>query len=215
MVNRRLSSRAYFKQFSLLICISFGILGYAFLGAAVAADTKLLEQLKDGQHVLFIRHAYAPGYGDPEGFRLDQCETQRNLNEQGRQQARGIGKWLTKEGILRAQVFSSPWCRCLETAKLLQKGEPAAIPELGSFFNQMSQAKTRTRELEKWLQSRQAESLNSNPKKREHLPIILVTHHVNIEAFTGKVVSVGDAVLVKLNRDGQYVSHVVYPSPSF
>ena len=111
------------------------------------------------------------------------------------------------QGITSAKVMSSPWCRCTDTAKLLNKGQVTIAPALGSFFDDMSMEKEQTRNLEKLIQAQ----LNENPKK----PIILVTHHVNIQAFTGKVVNVGDMVLAKVDKNGKFLSQQIYPSPSF
>ena len=152
-----------------------------------------------------MRHADAPGIGDPAGYKLDQCATQRNLGERGRKQAELIGTWLTKQGIDKAQVFSSPWCRCVDTAKLLKKGAVTIEASLGSFFDDMSLEKSQTQALQTFIK-------NSLAKKSQP-PLVLVTHHVNIQAFTGKVVNVGDMVLVKVNQAGQYVGHTHFPSP--
>ena len=177
------------------------------VAGAQPASAGLLEDLTDGQHVLLMRHADAPGYGDPAGYQLDKCSTQRNLGDRGKKQAMLIGQWLTNQGIASAKVISSPWCRCIDSAKLLSKGKVTIAPALGSFFDDMSMEKEQTRNLEKLIQSQ----LNENPKT----PIILVTHHVNIQAFTGKVVNVGDMVLAKVDKNGKFLSQQVYPSPSF
>ena len=89
----------------------------ALLPAARASDT-VRDLLRRGGVVLAMRHALAPGTFDPEGFRLDDCSTQRNLNDEGREQARRIGGWLRAQGLQPARVRSSPWCRCIETAML-------------------------------------------------------------------------------------------------
>ena len=174
---------------------------------AMPASANLASSLSDGQHVLLMRHADAPGYGDPVGYQLDKCSTQRNLGDKGRQQAVAIGKWLGNQGISTANIISSPWCRCLDTASLLNKGPVNISPVLGSFFDDMSLEKQQTQDLEKLIQGQ----LKENPKTS----LILVTHHVNIQAYTGKVVNVGDMVLVKVNRDGKHLSHAIYPSPKF
>ncbi|WP_251374381.1 histidine phosphatase family protein [Polynucleobacter sp. MWH-Aus1W21] len=174
---------------------------------ALPVSANLASSLSDGQYVLLMRHADAPGYGDPAGYQLDKCSTQRNLGDRGKKQAMLIGQWLTNQGIASAKVISSPWCRCIDTAKLLSKGKVTIAPALGSFFDDMSMEKEQTRNLEKLIQSQ----LNENPKT----PIILVTHHVNIQAFTGKVVNVGDMVLAKVDKNGKFLSQQVYPSPSF
>ena len=169
------------------------------------AQTELANAMQDGQHVLLMRHADAPGYGDPQGYQLNQCSSQRNLGERGRKQAQAIGKWLSKQGITKAQVYSSAWCRCLDTAALLNKGVVTKEAALGSFFDNMSQSKKQTEDLAKLIQAERI--------KYPKAPIIMVTHHVNIESFTGKVLNSGDMILVKVNSSGQAVSHKLYPSP--
>ncbi len=174
--------------------------------ASALAQTEFANALQDGQHVLLMRHADAPGYGDPRGYQLTQCSTQRNLGEAGKRQAQLTGEWLAKQGITKAQVYSSPWCRCFDTATLLNKGAVIKEAALGSFFDDMSQAKKQTDDLAKLIQTER--------KKYPHAPIIMVTHHVNIQSFTGKVLNSGDMILVKVNSSGQAVSHKLYPSPT-
>lgn len=172
---------------------------------AQQAMASLANDLQDGQHVLLMRHADAPGYGDPAGYVIGQCSTQRNLGDYGKRQAKAIGAWLTSQGIQKAEVFSSPWCRCLDTANLLTKGPVKIEPSLGSFFDNMSLEKRQTKVLEIFIKNELA--------RQSKVPLILVTHHVNIEAYTGKVVGVGDMVLVKVNKNGEYLSHTIYLSP--
>lgn len=169
------------------------------------AQTELASAMQDGQHVLLMRHADAPGYGDPRGYQLTQCSTQRNLGEAGKRQAQLTGDWLAKQGITKAQVYSSPWCRCFDTASLLNKGVVTKEAALGSFFDDMSQSQKQTEDLAKLIQVER----NKYPKA----PIIMVTHHVNIQSFTGKVLNSGDMILVKVNSSGQALSHKLYPSP--
>ena len=168
---------------------------------------ELVNDLNDGQHVLLMRHADAPGFGDPAGYVLGKCSTQRNLGERGRKQANSIGVWLNNQGIKSAEVFSSPWCRCLDTATILNKGSVKIEPSLGSFFDDMSLEKKQTQALKVFIQNELA--------KQNKRPLILVTHHVNIEAYTGKVVGVGDMVLVRVGKNGEYLSHIIYPSPKY
>jgi len=186
-------------SYIMLVCLSSLVVG------AQPASAGLLEDLTDGQHVLLMRHADAPGVGDPPGYRLDQCATQRNLGEVGRQQSALIGRWLTEQGVSNTKIFSSAWCRCTDTARLLAIGAVTVEPSLNSFFDDMSLAKPQTAALQKFI----AAGLMSQPKQ----PLILVTHHVNIEAFTGRIVAVGDMVLVRVNPDGSHASHQVFPSP--
>ena len=173
--------------------------------AMAPAKAGLAQDLMDGQHVLLMRHADAPGYGDPAGYVIGQCATQRNLGDAGKKQAQAIGVWLGQQGIASAHVFSSPWCRCVDTATLLNKGPVKTEPSLGSFFDNMALARKQTKALEGFIKNELA--------KPSKTPRILVTHHVNIQAFTGKVVGVGDMVLVKVNQKGEHLSNTVYPSP--
>ena len=172
---------------------------------AQQATASLVSDLQDGQHVLLMRHADAPGYGDPTGYVISQCSTQRNLGDYGKRQAKAIGIWLINQGIQKAEVFSSPWCRCLDTANLLNKGPIKIEPSLGSFFDNMNLEKRQTKALEIIIKNELA--------KQSKAPLILVTHHVNIQAYTGKVVGVGDMVLVKVGKNGEYLSHTIYLSP--
>ena len=185
----------------------FNALLIIFLSAVLPVKAALLDLLQDGQHVLLMRHADAPGYGDPVGYQLGQCSTQRNLGADGKRQAKLIGDWLVQQGIKEPKLFSSPWCRCLDTATLMHLGPLMIEPVLGSFFEDMSLEVQQTKQLATFIKK----SLVEYPNK----PIILVTHHVNIQAFTGKVVDVGDMVLVKVNKNGEHLGHTIYKSPRF
>jgi hypothetical protein len=92
-------------------------LGWPLLPAR-AADDEVARLLKAGGVLIAFRHALAPGTFDPPGFKPGVCSTQRNLNDDGRAQARRIGEWFTARGLKPARVRSSPWCRCLDTATL-------------------------------------------------------------------------------------------------
>jgi phosphohistidine phosphatase SixA len=148
-----------------------------------------------------MRHADAPGYSDPEGFDLKNCATQRNLGENGRQQARELGEWLKAMGISYARILSSPWCRCQDTANLLNLGSVQTEHSLGSFFENRS---AENKQMHQLRQKIQAELMHATEK-----PLILVTHQVNIQAFTGISVSSGQIVLVEVSSDGQYMSHQI------
>ena len=187
------------QQIAALIFILSGFL------IVVQAKAALVDDLQDGQHILLMRHADAPGYGDPAAYVIAQCPTQRNLGDYGKKQAKAVGNWLASQGIQNAQVLSSPWCRCIDTANLLNKGPVKIEPSLGSFFDDMSLEKKQTKALEALIKSELG--------KYSKTPIILVTHHVNIQAYAGKVVDVGDMVLVRVNKNGAHISHAIYPSP--
>lgn len=100
---------------------------------AVANERDAWTALVHGGHVALIRHGSAPpGYGDPPGFNIDDCATQRNLDERGRAQARAVGEAFRQHGVLVDKILSSPWCRCLETARLMALGPVESMMALAS-----------------------------------------------------------------------------------
>lgn len=176
----------------------------SLLGSAGRAATPG-ELLASGRHVLLMRHADAPGVGDPPGFRRGDCATQRNLGAAGRVQARAAGDWLRSQGVQRAQVYSSPWCRCLETAQLLGFGAASVEESLGSFFGRAEDAPARTLALQAFV----AGLLSSPPGRAP----ILVTHQVNISAYVGGGVASSEMVLVRVDRHGRPQHTVRYAPP--
>ena len=171
-----------------------------------ACASELSELLKKPDHVLLMRHAIAPGIGDPAGYKLQDCKTQRNLDATGRAQAQKTGQWLKDQGVGNALVFSSAWCRCKETAENLAFGTPALEASLNSFFDDMRQGPQSNANLQKFI----ANQLKAKGDKA----LVLVTHQVNMTEFTGATVGSGDMVLVKVNAAGKMISFKVYPSPS-
>jgi phosphohistidine phosphatase SixA len=98
---------------------------WVFTAPVAAADEaqEAWAALVKGGHIALIRHGNAPpGYGDPPGFKIDDCATQRNLDERGRAQARALGEAFRQHGVRADKILSSPWCRCLETARLMELG---------------------------------------------------------------------------------------------
>ena len=81
-------------------------------------NQNIISELKKGDKIIFIRHAYAPGGGDPNNFDLNDCDTQRNLNDEGRLQSKKIGDFFKNNKISIEKVYSSEWCRCKETASI-------------------------------------------------------------------------------------------------
>ncbi len=154
------------------------------------SEKDLLEIVRRGEAFIIMRHALAPGTGDPGHFKVDDCRTQRNLNDQGRQQSRAIGELLKKHGINKAAVMSSQWCRCLETANLLGIGKVAAFPVLNSFYQDRSTAASQTDDLLQYL--------NSN--RGTASPTVLVTHQVNISALTNQFARSGEMLVVEINN---------------
>jgi len=184
--------------------IIFGALVLSMALPVQAND--LAENLRSSSYVLLMRHASAPGVGDPPNYTLDDCKTQRNLDTEGRRQAVIVGDWLRKQGVLSANVFSSIWCRCKETAALLNFNGYRIEPSLGSFFDEMAKAPESNRALQRFI--------DQHLKTKGDRALILVTHHVNILEFSGENVASGDMVLVKVDARGNRLSHVVIPRPN-
>lgn len=138
--------------------------------------------------VIFLRHALAPGNGDPRNFNLKDCRTQRNLDKTGRQQARSIGRRIAAAGLSLAGIYSSEWCRCLETASLLDLGPVIPFSGLNSFYEDHAPRDATL--------ARLAAKLNSLPNNVA--PVIMVTHYVTILAITDIAVPSGGAVLYDL-----------------
>jgi phosphohistidine phosphatase SixA len=168
------------------------LMGLGTATTAWSGDGHLVQRMLAGGGVLLIRHAAAPGTGDPAGFRLGDCATQRNLSDTGREQARAIGDWLRDRGIERARVYSSQWCRCLETAELLDLGPVVELPGLNSFYGRPQDRDPNLAAIRDFLEAR--------PPHRELL--ILVTHQVTISALTGEFAASGHGVLATLGEGG-------------
>ena len=143
------------------------------------------RQLRAGGCVVLMRHAATePGTGDPPGFRLDDCRTQRNLSDDGRAQARRIGQAFAAQGIAPPTVRSSAWCRCTDTARLAF-GPHTVWPALNSFF-QGDAGPAQTREV-----------LQTLTRHRAPGNLVLVTHQVNISALTGEYPAMGELFLAR------------------
>lgn len=156
------------------------------------ADEALWARLREGGHVVMIRHATAPGTGDPPGFRIDDCATQRNLDEAGRDEARRIGAAFRARGVPVGRVLSSRWCRCLETARLaFGRAEP--WPALDSYF----EAPERDAQLTPVVRP-----LIGRHAERDTL--VLVTHNVNIRAVTGIAPASGEMVVLTPRSDASF-----------
>ncbi len=191
------------RSFRLLLAIT--LIGFVLAAPPGRAETPAaLALLKQpGVHAI-MRHALAPGFGDPAEFQLNVCNTQRNLDERGRQQAKAVGSALKASGIAFDRVLTSQWCRCRETADLLDLGKPADFPGLNSFFQDRSTAEAQTEQVRGLLKA-----LPPGEK------LMLVTHQVNITALTGRGVSSGEIFLIKLDAEGKVnvVGEFLLPPP--
>ena len=176
----------------LFVCLP-GLVTLAMAGVD-SDQAEMIERMKAGGHILMIRHALAPGTGDPANFRIGDCSTQRNLDDRGREQAGAIGKFLRSKGITSARVYSSQWCRCLETAELINMGTVTELPALNSFYELTRDREPNLKALRKFIAEQPFDGVL----------VILVTHLVTISAIANEGVSSGEGVLLKLSRDAPY-----------
>jgi len=175
--------------FALLLSLA---VSSAHAAPSVGSREAIWSALKQGNHVILLRHTETvAGIGDPPGYRLDDCRTQRNLNDAGRAQARAWGKAVTDRAIPIGGVFSSVWCRCVETAALAFSGasrRPETWPALNSHFDNPDFAALQAQQVRGGLPARMQVGKN----------LVLVTHQVNITALTGAVPAMGEAVVARL-----------------
>ena len=166
-----------------------GLFALLFSLSAVAADNneEAWDALRDGRAVLMLRHALAPGTGDPQKFDINDCSTQRNLNDIGREQARAWKPFLAEHGITEARVFSSQWCRCMDTATGMDMGPVTEWPSLNSFFRNRGDGPA---------QRRQTISLVNHLEPGA--PVIMVSHQVNITDLIGIFPSSNEGAIIAL-----------------
>lgn len=167
------------------------ILATAVAAPLAQAEDGLWSLLQGGGQVVLLRHALTdPGTGDPPGMRLEDCTTQRNLNEQGRREAGRLGEALRQRRVPVAALLSSPWCRCIETARLVF-GRPAEVqPALGNLFGRPEREAQQVAELRRLVQRAPAEG-----------NVFMVTHGSTVYALTG--VSPGTSEMVVLTPQPQ------------
>ncbi len=161
------------------------------LSSSVKADfnKKLFKELNDGGKLIFIRHAYAPGSGDPNNFNLNDCSTQRNLSEEGRKQAEYIGKFFIDNEINIDKVLSSEWCRCKETAQIAFKNFST-----NSFLNSFYSSKFAINK------DKQINDLYDYIKKlKNNKNLVFVTHYVLISEVLNYGPSSGEIVVSDKN----------------
>ncbi len=172
-----------FLKFFLIIFIS--------LTSSVKADfnKKLLNQLEDGGKLIFIRHAYAPGSGDPSNFNLNDCSTQRNLSKEGRKQAVNIGEFFRNKKVKIDKVLSSEWCRCKETSSIAFNNFKTK-KFLNSFYSSKfaKNKKSQMINLKKYVNSWKSDK-----------NLVLVTHYVVISEALNYAPSSGEIVITDKN----------------
>lgn len=196
--------RGAIRLISLIACLS--VLNGPGLGVALAApepprtsdvgaaEGVFLNALAQPSTLVLVRHAQTvPGIGDPPGFRLEDCATQRNLSLEGQQQARAMGAWFARHGIVFSRVRSSQWCRCLDTAaEAFGRSRVEPYPDLNSFFQGHG--------------NRQRQILGL--KRAGEMPgrglEIWVTHQVTIGALSGQGVGMGEMLAVRAQPGGDW-----------
>ena len=171
------------KKLILIFSVLLFQLNYSF------ANDKVIESLKEGGKLIFIRHALAPGSGDPENFELQKCSTQRNLNEIGIQQSKKIGLILKKNEIKIDNIYSSEWCRCKDTAKYAFD-DFETFDALNSFYD-IRFAANEDKQIKDFY-----EFIDSIDSKNN---IVFVTHYVVIGSILNIGTSSGEIVVTDKN----------------
>ena len=193
MMKNSKTLQASKTPFGWLIVLAF--LTAALLPGSPSRAEPLAEAIAGiNADVLFLRHALAPGFGDPEHFRIDDCTTQRNLDDVGRAQARAIGAYMQENRIAPDVILSSRWCRCQDTAREMDMGPFTTHEGLNSFFeSHVDREKTLTA-LRERMRAIEDGSL-----------VLMVTHQVVITAITGIAPRSGGMVAYN-SRTGEMVS---------
>ena len=171
--------------------LRFFLIIFISLTSPVKADLnkKLINQLEEGGKLIFIRHAYAPGSGDPDNFNLNDCSTQRNLSKEGQRQAEYIGEFFKNNKVKIDKVLSSEWCRCKETAKIAFKNFST-----NSFLNSFYSSKFAKNK------DKQVKALKEYIKKfKSDKNLVLVTHYVLISEILNYGPSSGEIVVSNKN----------------
>ena len=143
-------------------------------------------------YVLLLRHSLAPGVGDPENFKLGDCSTQRNLSQEGRDDAAEIGAWIKRQKVKIYRVESSRWCRARQSAELLDIGKVKLNKNLDSLFRESN--------LESHPKTLKTKEQILNHRNKSGL-LVLVGHYVNIAALVGVGVDSGEGLIVKANKN--------------
>lgn len=194
-LNRRYSIDPRYWRFGIVWLVAIVLMMHGAAGAHAqnANDQKLIDALKQGEAFAIMRHAQAPGTGDPSNFKLEDCTTQRNLSQEGRDQARQLGARLKSAGIASAKVYTSAWCRVSETAELLGLGPVEKLKHLNSFIRDDDGGQQHIKEFDAWLKA-----VPLSP------PLILVTHQTNLTSLTGAMPRSSEMFIVKRKSDGSF-----------
>jgi phosphohistidine phosphatase SixA len=182
----------------LILATVFSLLFSLTAQSSLANELLIWDKLQGSApkgYVLLMRHSYAPGVGDPDNFKLNDCSTQRNLSDVGRQDAKDVGEWLQRREIKIFRVETSRWCRAKETAQLLGLGKVRLNKNLDSLFEEADALNhPQTAAVRRQIQ---------NHRNKTGL-LVLVGHYVNIAALTGVGVASGEGILIKANALGEF-----------
>ncbi len=174
---------------------------------AQGKDLKIWDSLQGSNpkgYVLLMRHALAPGVGDPDNFSVNDCSTQRNLSPEGKQDARDIGAWLKRQKVKIYRVESSRWCRARDTAQLLNIGKVRSNRNLDSLFQHSDpNGHPQTAAIRKRI---------IDHREQRGL-LVFVGHYVNVMALTGVALDSGEGVLVRASADGKIEVKGYSPAP--
>ena len=161
------------------------LIGPSYTSTEYEQNLPIYETInKINANVIFLRHSLAPGMGDPKNFKLEDCSTQRNLDRLGRKQAEELGNLFRHNELTFDEILSSEWCRCKETAALMQLGRWKTFLGLNSFFEGYVNKKKTLSVLKQKLNLIESDKL-----------VLMITHQVVISAVTGKFVGSGEMVV--------------------
>ncbi len=174
-----------------------------FATLPASASETVLARLGEPEVHAIMRHALAPGYSDPANFDVEDCSTQRNLDARGRAQARRAGEMIRAAGVRIDEVWSSRWCRCLDTAREMQLGSVREVEALNSFFENRSDGPAQNEELKALLDTVATGDT-----------VFLVSHQVNIAALLGTATGSGEIVVFRYrDGDAEILGRVSVPVP--
>ena len=170
-------------------CVILSLTFYLFLSNIQASEIKW-KTIQEGNKIILIRHALAPGGGDPVGFKINDCSTQRNLSQQGINQSKKIGELFKKNKVRIDQILSSQWCRCKDTAKYAFKNFKEFSALNSTFQSPYSKNETRQlKEIKSFVKKWDGQGKN----------LVLVTHYSIITAITNAVPGSGEIVIAHKN----------------
>ena len=164
----------------------------------IYANESAWQALRDGKAVAIMRHAIAPSGVDNSALTREACKGERNLSQQGRDQAIRIGEIFRANDIVNAKVYTSSLCRCVDTAELLAFNSPSLLNAINAFYPDRSSAPKQTVELKQWIKQQITQSESTN---------ILVTHGFNVTELTGEFASQGEFLIIAMDGDGVVVMH--------